>query len=172
MNTSRLIEFSDEDLAELDEVAHAAERITPALGAMEVENVRNQARAGAIAERVSRRQAASVRSQEMVYRSVAAELAGVTFTTDRSMQAQITQAVEWVECYPDTLAAWEAGRITRGHATAVLRCGTVLPRDARAEFDAQAAEGNGGSVDSPSGTGCRISSPASPRSSPQRSMTG
>ncbi|MBN9200684.1 MAG: DUF222 domain-containing protein, partial [Microbacterium chocolatum] len=140
MNTSRLIEFSEEDLAELDEVAHAAERITPALGAMEVENVRNQARAGAIAERVSRRQSASVRSQEMVYRSVAAELAGVTFTTDRSMQAQITQAVEWVECYPATLAAWEAGRITRGHATAVLRCGTVLPRDARAEFDAAAAE--------------------------------
>ncbi|MGQ2915201.1 DUF222 domain-containing protein [Microbacterium aurantiacum] len=140
MNTSRLIEFSEEDLAELDEVAQYAETMTPALGAMEVENVRNQARAGAIAERVSRRQAASVRSQEMVYRSVAAELAGVTFTTDRSMQAQITQAVEWVECYPATLAAWEAGRITRGHATAVLRCGTVLPRDARAEFDAQAAE--------------------------------
>ncbi|MEV8274716.1 DUF222 domain-containing protein [Microbacterium sp. NPDC077184] len=140
MSTSRLIEFSEEDLAELDEVACAAERITPALGAMEVENVRNQARAGAIAERVSRRLPASVRSQEMVYRSVAAELAGVTFTTDRSMQAQITQAVEWVECYPVTLAAWEAGRITRGHATAVLRCGTVLPREARAEFDAAAAE--------------------------------
>ena len=119
-----MIEFSEEDLAELDEV----------------ENVRNQARAGAIAERVSRRRAASVRSQEMVYRSVAAELAGVTFTTDRSMQAQITQAVEWVECYPATLAAWEAGRITRGHATAVLRCGTALPRDGRAEFDAAAAE--------------------------------
>ena len=32
----------------------AAERITPALGAIEVENVRNQARAGAIAERVAR----------------------------------------------------------------------------------------------------------------------
>ncbi|MEV8134912.1 HNH endonuclease signature motif containing protein [Microbacterium aurantiacum] len=140
MNTSRLIEFSEEDLAELDEVAQYAETMTPALGAMEVGNVRNQARAGAIAERVSRRQPASVRSQEMVYRSVAAELAGVTFTTDRSMQAQITQAVEWVECYPATLAAWEAGRITRGHATAVLRCGTVLPRDARAEFDAQAAD--------------------------------
>ncbi|MET2010887.1 DUF222 domain-containing protein [Microbacterium chocolatum] len=140
MNTSRLIEFSEEELAELDEVACAAERITPALGAMEVENVRNQARAGAIAERVARRQSASVRSQELVYRSVAAELAGVTFTTDRSMQAQINQAVEWVECYPATLSAWEAGRITRGHATAVLRCGTVLPRDARAEFDAQAAE--------------------------------
>ncbi|GAA1133304.1 HNH endonuclease [Microbacterium aurantiacum] len=140
MNTSRLIEFSEEDLAELDEVAQYAETMTPALGAMEVGNVRNQARAGAIAERVSRRQAASVRSQEMVYRSVAAELAGVTFTTDRSMQAQITQAVEWVECYPATLAAWEAGRITRGHATAVLRCGTALPRDGRAEFDAAAAE--------------------------------
>ncbi|GAA1124086.1 HNH endonuclease signature motif containing protein [Microbacterium aurantiacum] len=140
MNTSRLIEFSEEDLAELDEVAQYAETMTPALGAMEVGNVRNQARAGAIAERVSRRLPASVRSQEMVYRSVAAELAGVTFTTDRSMQAQITQAVEWVECYPATLAAWEAGRITRGHATAVLRCGTVLPRDARAEFDAAAAE--------------------------------
>ncbi|MET2012108.1 DUF222 domain-containing protein [Microbacterium chocolatum] len=140
MNTSRLVEFSEEDLAELDEVACAAEQITPALGAMEVENVRNQARAGAIAERVARRQSASVRSQEMVYRSVAAELAGVTFTTDRSMQVQINQAVEWVECYPATLSAWEAGRITRGHATAVLRCGTVLPRDARAEFDAAAAE--------------------------------
>ena len=140
MNTSRLIEFSEEDLAELYEVAQYAETMTPALGAMEVGNVRNQARAGAIAERVSRRQAASVRSQEMVYRSVAAELAGVTFTTDRSMQAQITQAVEWVECYPATLAAWEAGRITRGHATAVLRCGTALPRDGRAEFDAAAAE--------------------------------
>ncbi|KOS10653.1 hypothetical protein XI38_09325 [Microbacterium aurantiacum] len=135
-----MIEFSEEDLAELDEVAQYAETMTPALGAMEVGNVRNQARAGAIAERVSRRQAASVRSQEMVYRSVAAELAGVTFTTDRSMQAQITQAVEWVECYPATLAAWEAGRITRGHATAVLRCGTALPRDGRAEFDAAAAE--------------------------------
>ncbi|MEV8272078.1 DUF222 domain-containing protein [Microbacterium sp. NPDC077184] len=140
MDTSRLIEFSEEDLVELDEVAQYAETMTPALGAMEVGNVRNQARAGAIAERVSRRQPASVRSQEMVYRSVAAELAGVTFTTDRSMQAQITQAMEWVECYPATLAAWEAGRITRGHATAVLRCGTVLPRNARAEFDAAAAE--------------------------------
>ena len=140
MNTSCLIEFREEDRAELDEVARYAEAMTPALGAMEVGNVRNQARAGAVAERVARRQPASVRSQEMVYRSVAAELAGVTFTTDRSMQAQINQAMEWVECYPATLTAWEAGRITRAHATAVLRCGTVLPRDARAEFDALAAE--------------------------------
>ena len=119
MNTSCLIEFREEDRAELDEVARYAEAMTPALGAMEVGNVRNQARAGAVAERVARRQPASVRSQEMVYRSVAAELAGVTFTTDRSMQAQINQAMEWVECYPATLTAWEAGRITRAPATAV-----------------------------------------------------
>jgi hypothetical protein len=68
-------------------------------------------------------------------RAIAAELAGVLRSSDRSVQRQINDAGILVDRFPATLAAWEAGTITRAHVHLITELGLPLPPEARAEFE-------------------------------------
>jgi len=114
------------------------EAVAAAVAAAQVAEVRLLARAGVLAAQEASGQRASVRQHDMVLRSIAAELGGVLRVTDRTVQQRIGEARELVEGYPATLAAWEAGRITRGHARVIVDAGVVVPLDRRPSFEAQA----------------------------------
>jgi len=114
------------------------EAVAAAVTAAQVAEVRLLARAGRLAEQEASEQRASVRQHDMVLRSIAAELGGVLRVTDRTVQQRIGEARELVEGFPATLAAWEAGRITRGHARVIVDAGAVVPVDRRPAFEAEA----------------------------------
>lgn len=117
--------------AVLDEVL----RTGAALASVEVARTRALAAAGHLALDVLTDRGATGRASEMALREVASELAAAENLSDRSVQAQIGRAMTLVDDYPQTLAAWEAGVITRAHVHAIVDVGTPLPLDARAEFD-------------------------------------
>ena len=117
--------------AVLDEVL----RTGAALASMEVARTRALAAAGHLALDVIADRSTTGRASEMALREVASELAAAENLSDRSVQAQIGRAMTLVDDYPQTLAAWEAGVITRAHVHAIVDVGTPLPLDARAEFD-------------------------------------
>ncbi|MCC4907556.1 HNH endonuclease signature motif containing protein [Microbacterium sp. cx-59] len=108
----------------------AAER---ALATAQAAAVRAFARAGAYAERVSRSNA--VREREMAMRSVAAEIACATRLSDRTVQRRMSDADTLVSGFPETVTAWEAGRITQGHVRAVVDAGLPLAGEDRELFD-------------------------------------
>lgn len=80
------------------------------VAAAEVRRVRALARAGHLAFDAMAAQRTSSTMAEMALREVASEIAAAARLSDRSVQAQIGRAVELVDDYPVTLAAWEAGR--------------------------------------------------------------
>lgn len=110
-------------------------RTGAALAAAEVARTRALAEAGHLALDVMADQRATARAAELVLREVASELAAAEHLSDRTMQTQIGRAMILVDDYPHTLAAWEAGAITRAHVHAILDIGAPLPVDARGEFD-------------------------------------
>lgn len=138
MHSNAVIDFSDTDVAELSAIVTAVERANADRAAAEVAQVRALARAGALAARQAAGQASRVGAHDMALRGIAAELAGVSRTSDRSMQRQIDEARVIVDDYPTSLCAWERGEITRGHVRAITDAGTPLPPGARAEFDRRA----------------------------------
>src|SRR6478609_184495 len=77
------------------------------------------AEAGALAEQQSAGASERVKAREMALRGIAAELAGVFAATDRTLQRRIDEARDLVDNYPLTMAAWEAGRIVRGHVRVI-----------------------------------------------------
>ncbi|WP_292900260.1 hypothetical protein [Microbacterium sp.] len=83
------------------------------LAAAEARRVRALARAGHLALDAMAAQRASSKMAEMALREVASEIAAAAHLSDRSVQAQIGRAVELVDDYPVTLAAWEAGALSR-----------------------------------------------------------
>ncbi|GAB2703700.1 hypothetical protein BKA24_001495 [Microbacterium marinum] len=131
---------SDAFLASLAEVVHGAEGIERRLAAVQVEQIRMLAAAGALARRTASGSPAQVRERDMVLRSVAAELGGVARVTDRTMQRRIDEARTIVDDYAIALDAWEAGRITRGHVMVIVDAGSVLPLDLRGDFASAAVE--------------------------------
>ncbi|WP_341579824.1 HNH endonuclease [Microbacterium schleiferi] len=126
--------------ATLAAIVADAEGIEVALSAAQVARVRMLARAGHLAEDLASESAQRVREHDMMLRSISAELAGVLRTSDRSIQRQIGEARTWVDDYPLTLDAWEAGLITRAHATLISEFGSILPADSRSEFEILAIE--------------------------------
>lgn len=128
---------SDGDVAVLAELVAGAERIEAQLTAVQVAQVRLLARAGRLAATQAAGASGDVREHDMALRSIAAELGGVVRVTDRTMQQRIDEAVEH---YPAALAAWEAGRITRGHVRVIVDAGLVVPAALRARFVDEAVD--------------------------------
>ncbi|MCI9859715.1 DUF222 domain-containing protein, partial [Microbacterium proteolyticum] len=110
-------------------------RTGAALAAAEVARTRALAEAGHLALDVMADQRATDRAAELALREVASELAAAENLSDRTMQTQIGRAMTLVDDYPHTLAAWEAGAITRTHVQVIIDVGCPLPVDARAEYD-------------------------------------
>ena len=117
--------------AVLDDVLRAGAQ----LAAAEVARTRALAAAGHLALDVMADRRASARASEMALREVASELAAAEYLSDRTVQTQISRALTLVDDYPQTLAAWEAGVITRAHAHAIIDVGAPLPVEVRGEFD-------------------------------------
>ncbi|MEV7828260.1 HNH endonuclease signature motif containing protein [Microbacterium enclense] len=93
------------------------------------------AAAGHLALEVMADQRATARAAELALREVASEIAAAENLSDRTVQTQIGRAMTLVDHYPHTLAAWEAGALTRAHVHAIVDIGTPLPAEARTEFD-------------------------------------
>ena len=132
---------SDADVAALASIVGEVEGAVVLLTAAQVAEVRALARAGQLAARQAAGSPAVVRAHDMALRSVAAELGGVLRVTDRTVQSRIDEARDLVEHYAATLAAWESGRITRGHVRVITDAGSVLvdaSPERRAEFEAVA----------------------------------
>ncbi|TPW73446.1 HNH endonuclease signature motif containing protein [Schumannella sp. 10F1B-5-1] len=117
-----------------------ADSVAAAVSAAQVAEVRMLARAGQLAELDAAGASANVRSHDMALRSIAAELGGVLRITDRTVQARIGEARELVECFPTTLAAWEDGRITRGHVRVIVDAGRIVPIEVRERFELSAID--------------------------------
>ncbi|MDQ1171949.1 hypothetical protein QE430_000256 [Microbacterium testaceum] len=105
------------------------------LAAAEVARTRALAEAGHLALDVLADQRASARAAQLALREVASELAAAENLSDRSVQRQMCQAMTLVDDYPTTLAAWEAGALTRAHAHVIADIGSALPPEKKAEFD-------------------------------------
>ncbi|MGZ0067544.1 DUF222 domain-containing protein, partial [Microbacterium arborescens] len=131
---------SDGDVDVLAELVADAEGIADAARAAQVREVRLLAAAGQLAESQSAGAPEKVKAREMALRGIAAELAGVFVTTDRTLQRRIDEARDLVENYPVTMAAWEAGRIVRGHVRVIQEVGCLVPVAERAEFERVAVE--------------------------------
>ncbi|APZ34593.1 HNH endonuclease [Microbacterium aurum] len=131
---------SDGDIAVLAEIVADVEAVQAQLTAAQVAEMRALARAGRLAEKQAAGSRDTVRVHDMALRSIAAELGGAARVTDRTMQTRIGEARLIVEGYPAALAAWEAGRITRGHVRAIVDAGTVVPVSRRGEYEAAAIE--------------------------------
>ena len=106
-----------------------------ALAAADVARTRALAAAGHLALDVMADQRATARASELALREVASEIAAAENLSDRTVQTHIQRAMTLVDDYPNTLAAWEAGAITRAHVNAIVDIGAPLPVQARGEFD-------------------------------------
>ncbi|MFZ8755946.1 DUF222 domain-containing protein [Microbacterium sp. HMH0099] len=125
--------------AALAEIVRGVQRLDAAIAAAEAGRVRLLHEAWEYAEAMAAEQRPSVAAQDMALRSVAWEIAAATNASDRSLQRQITEAATLVRHYPDTLAAREAGAISRAHVRQILEAGAHLPGRARPAFDVVAA---------------------------------
>lgn len=106
-----------------------------ALAAADAARTRALAAAGHLALDVMADQHATARASELALREVASEIAAAENLSDRTVQTHIQRAMTLVDDYPHTLAAWEAGAITRAHVNAIVDIGAPLPVQARGEFD-------------------------------------
>ena len=72
----------------------------------------------------------------MPVRSIAAELAVAVRTSDRSVQRQLNDAALLAESFPQTLAAWGEGRVSRGHVSVIMQAGLgIQDPHARGDFE-------------------------------------
>jgi hypothetical protein len=138
MHSSGIVGFSDADTAALAAIVSDVEKSQEVIAAAQAAQVRALARAGDLARKQSAQSLARVREHDMALRAIAAEVAGVMRTTDRSVQRQIDEATELVQDYPSTLESWEGGAITRQHVRVIVETGTVLPPEHRPAFEAEA----------------------------------
>ncbi|MDQ1215576.1 HNH endonuclease signature motif containing protein [Microbacterium arborescens] len=131
---------SDGDVDVLAQLVADAEGAADAARLAQIREVRVLAAAGVLAEKQAAGAAERVKAREMALRGIAAELAGVFVATDRTLQRRIDEARDLVENYPVTMAAWEAGRIVRGHVRVIQEVGCLVPVADRAEFERLAVE--------------------------------
>jgi hypothetical protein len=126
----------DADHAVMEALVSGIRADDAAVSAAQAQRVRRLADAAQFVADRTRGQAARV--QDMAMRSLAAELACAMRVSDRTVLAQMNDALVLVEGFPGTFEAWQAGRIQRQHALAVVEYGTPLPPDGRAGFEAEA----------------------------------
>ncbi|MFS0712464.1 DUF222 domain-containing protein [Microbacterium sp. 2P01SA-2] len=131
---------SDADVDALAMLVADAEGAADAARFAQIREVRVLAAAGMLAEKQSAGAPEKVKAREMALRGIAAELAGVFVATDRTLQRRIDEARDLVDNYPLTMAAWEAGRIVRGHVRVIQDVGCIVPVADRAEFERVAIE--------------------------------
>ncbi|GAD32780.1 hypothetical protein MTS1_00123 [Microbacterium sp. TS-1] len=131
---------SDGDVDVLAQLVADAEGVSDAALAVQIREVRVLAAAGALAEKQATGASEKIKAREMALRWIAAELAGVFVATDRTLQRRIDEARDLVENYPVTMAAWEDGRIVRGHVRVIQETGCLVPAEERAEFERVAIE--------------------------------
>ncbi|MDT3344967.1 HNH endonuclease signature motif containing protein [Microbacterium aquilitoris] len=110
------------------------------IAAGQIAELRVLAAAGRLAEAQSAHADANVLLHDMALRSIAAEVAGAMRMTDRTVQRRIGEARVTIEGFPAAVAAWEAGRIVRGHVSAIVDAGVNLPAELWAEFEKVAIE--------------------------------
>lgn len=130
----------DADLAMLAEIVSGIESFSEANRHAQIGELRMLARAGQLAEKQSRGASERVKAHEMALRSIAAEIAAVIRVADRTVQRRIGDAREIVEHYPETLTAWEAGVIHRGHVSKIVAVGCDLPDEVRPAYETAAVE--------------------------------
>lgn len=138
MTNSTATPGSDAYLASLAGIVADIEVAERQVTVAQVAQLRVLARAGQLAETQSVGAAARVRAHDMALRAIAAEVGGVMHATDRTIQRRIDEARTIVEDYPAALAAWESGRIARGHVLVIVETGAVVPPDLREQFEAAA----------------------------------
>ena len=131
---------SDGDVDALAMLVADAEGAADDARLAQIREVRVLAAAGVLAERQAFGASERVKAREMALRGIAAELAGVFVATDRTLQRRIDEARDLVDNYPLTMAAWEAGRIVRGHVRVIQEVGCIVPAEAREEFERIAVE--------------------------------
>ncbi|MFB8892134.1 HNH endonuclease signature motif containing protein [Microbacterium plantarum] len=131
---------SDGDVDALAALVADAEGAADDARLAQVREVRVLAAAGVLAEKQTAGASERVKAREMALRGIAAELAGVFVATDRTLQRRIDEARDLVDNFPVTMAAWEAGRIVRGHVRVIQEVGCIAPADAREEFERIAIE--------------------------------
>ncbi|WP_323987596.1 HNH endonuclease signature motif containing protein [Microbacterium plantarum] len=131
---------SDGDVDALAVLVADAEGAADAARLAQIREVRVLAAAGVLAEKQAVGASEKVKAREMALRGIAAELAGVFVATDRTLQRRIDEARDLVENYPVTMAAWEVGRIVRGHVRVIQEVGCLVPVEGRAEFERVAIE--------------------------------
>ncbi|WP_394278115.1 DUF222 domain-containing protein [Microbacterium sp.] len=129
---------SDAYLASLAGIVHQVESVERQMTSVQIAQLRVLAQAGQLAESQTIGVARKVAAQDMALRSIAAEVGGVMRITDRTVQRRIDEARTIIEGYPASVAAWETGRITRGHVLVIVDTGSVVPVEMRAEFEAAA----------------------------------
>ncbi|WP_394279629.1 DUF222 domain-containing protein [Microbacterium sp.] len=129
---------SDAFLASLAGIVHQVEAVERQVAAGQIAQLRVLAEAGRLAQSQTIGVARKVAAQDMALRSIAAEVGGVMRITDRTVQRRIDEARTIIEGYPASVAAWETGRITRGHVLVIVDTGSVVPVEMRAEFEAAA----------------------------------
>ncbi|QEV98962.1 DUF222 domain-containing protein [Microbacterium caowuchunii] len=137
MTTSRLpFGTSDADTAVLAGLVSTSRQVLAQKNAGDAGEVRFLADAGTFALRQAGKN--SVQAKEMALRSVAAEIASTWNDSDRSVLARMNRAMTLVDYYPETMAAFEQGRILRRHVDLVVECGAPLDAEARGLLDAAA----------------------------------
>ena len=131
---------SDADVDALAVLVADAEGAADVVRAGQVREVRVLAAASVLAEKQAAGASEKVKAREMALRAIAAELAGVFVATDRTLQRRIDEARDLVDNFPLTMAAWEDGRIVRGHVRVIQEVGCLVPAEDRAEFERVAIE--------------------------------
>ncbi|MFS0714410.1 DUF222 domain-containing protein [Microbacterium sp. 2P01SA-2] len=131
---------SDGDVDALAQLVADAEGVSDAARVVQIREVRVLAAAGVLAESQSAGASERVKAREMALRGIAAELAGVFVATDRTLQRRIDEARDLVDNFPVTTAAWEDGRIVRGHVRVIQEIGCIVPADDREDFERAAIE--------------------------------
>ncbi|WP_091357801.1 HNH endonuclease signature motif containing protein [Microbacterium sp. LKL04] len=110
------------------------------IAAGQIAELRTLAAAGRLADAQSAHADANVLLHDIALRSISAEVAGAMRLTDRTVQRRIGEARVTIEGFPAAVAAWEAGRIVRGHVSAIVDAGVNLPAELWAEFEKVAIE--------------------------------
>ncbi|MEV5040884.1 HNH endonuclease [Microbacterium sp. LMI1x-1-1.1] len=127
-------------LATIAGIVADVEDVAVELARAQIRELRVLAAAGRLAEEQGAHPNAKVTLHDMVLRSISAEVAGAMRTTDRTVQRRIGEARVTIEGFPAAVAAWESGRIVRGHVKAIVETGLNLPAELWAEFEKVAIE--------------------------------
>lgn len=125
------------ELVLLDSLVTSIAETRAAVAALQALEVTLLASAEVLAdEQTSRLTSSSSRDRDMPRRSIAAEIATATRTSDRTVQRRMDEASALTRSFPAAVRALGAGRIDRAHLSVIFETGAVLTdAAARADFE-------------------------------------